>query len=57
MTTSERKTCARCGGAGGKDYRLTIACARRAGVALIAGAQHLHELCAKLVVAQRRGRG
>lgn len=55
--TSERKTCAHCGGAGGKDYRLTIACARRAGVRLIAGAEHLHEGCARIVVAQRRGEG
>lgn len=55
MTTSTRQTCAHCGGAGGKDYRLTIACARRAGVPLIAGAKHLHEACARIVVARRRG--
>lgn len=53
--TNERKTCAHCGGAGGRDYRLTIACARRAGVPLIAGAEHLHEACARIVVARRRG--
>lgn len=52
--TNERKTCAHCGGADGRDYRLTIACARRAGVRLLAGATHLHEACAQLVVAARR---
>lgn len=52
--TAPRRTCARCGGAGGSDYRLTIACARRAGVELLAGAEHLHETCAKVVVTQTR---
>jgi hypothetical protein len=54
---SERKTCARCGGSGGADYRLTIACARRAGMALLAGAEHLHHACAAIIVAMRRARG
>ena len=49
-----RKTCARCGGAGGRDYRLTIACALRAGVQLIAGAWHLHDVCARRLTASRR---
>lgn len=49
-----RRTCARCGGAGGRDYRLTIACALRAGVQLIAGAWHLHDVCAKRLTAARR---
>lgn len=52
--SSSRRTCACCGAAGGRDYRLTIACALRAGVQLIAGAWHLHDVCAKRLVSQRR---
>lgn len=52
-----RHTCAYCGGDGGRDYRLTIACALRAGVQLIAGAWHLHDVCARLVTAKRRAIG
>lgn len=51
--STPRRTCARCGGAGGHDYRLTIACALRAGVQLIGGAWHLHHVCAQRLTSRR----
>ena len=52
-----RRTCAHCTGAYGDDARLTIAVARRAGVPLLAGAEHLHAMCATLVVRATRTLG